>query len=148
MCLYVKEKSKVKTLKRARLGWKLVQKLNDGNFWGSPIQTETNEYNKVCIAKRRIGYIHQEPIDDIVIEQSFNYHVVNEGYHSYRTLFAAVLMWQNDLEYLRPCVIPKGTRYVNGESFERVSKEIIVCRTLKDALKILHEQNRRKEEKK
>jgi len=160
MCLYVKEKSKVKTLKRARLGWKRVKRDGDDDFWRSPIQDHNYAlYGKTVTARKKMlewdGYICLLPIkkeiEDIVIEESFNHghqkaeYVVREGYHSYRILLGVLLgdMLYGEHECLRPCVIPKGTRYVNGYGFERASKEIIVCRTLKDALKILHEQNRR-----
>ena len=163
MCLYVKEKSKVKTLKRARLGWKRVKRDGDDDFWRSPIQDHNYAlYGKTVTARKEMlewdGYIYlpiKKEIEDIVIEESFNHehqkaeYVVREGYHSYRILLGVLLshMLYSKHERLRPCVIPKGTRYINGNTFntfERVSKEIIVCRTLKDALKILHEQNRRK----
>lgn len=148
MCLYVSKKSKVKTLKRACLGWKLVKKRDNNDFWESPMQTYYGQYNKCCTAKRYVTYVSQEFIDDIEIKESFDRkrqmseYTVNEGFHSYRTLLVALSWLDRKRESLRPCIIPKGTRYINGNTLERASKEIIVCRTLKDAFRILRNQYR------
>lgn len=153
MCLYVNSKARVKTLKRSRLGWKIVRRDDDDIFWYSPIQNDNYiQYGKITTARKWECYQGspiRKDIEDIVIKESFNHrtqkveYTVNEGYHSYRALWWALIIWDwkyECLRPLRPCIIPKGTRYVNGHYFERASKEIIVFRTLKDALRILFEK--------
>lgn len=169
MCLYVKSNAKVKTADKPILVWKFVMEYTfSPDAWASPYFTyvgETNKYGELVIAKKIVSY-ERQPLEDLKFEPVYHFKykyknlwvwfrcnssyrnwdinpkekAVQEGLHAFCSKHRAKRRRTVDSIVRRPAIIPVGARYVKGKNREIVSTQMIVCKTLEDAKRIMNEQ--------
>lgn len=167
MCLYVNSKAEVKTADKPILVWKFVREYSGvSDVWMSPYYPHVegiNKYGDLVIAKKRVrGYVYQ-PLEDLEFDSVYHFRyknlwawlkydpsqrnwvespkekAVNEGLHAICSKHRAKRRRVVD-SIVRPAIIPVGARYVKGKDGEIVSTQLIVCKSLEDAKRIMNEQ--------
>jgi len=124
MCLYVKEGCKPEIATKDILCYKRVD--NHITYWKPCIYTENVEYsypyNKVLTAEYcSKGEIH--PIQHLKMEKVADYYKINEGFHA---------RYIGKSNFLKTCIIPKGTEYCLGKDGDIVAVNMIVFRSIED----------------
>lgn len=160
MCLYVKKNCDVETNTRPRLVWKWVSNLdkNDPLFneiWKSIFKGSSHRYDEelratvLCEMSTEYKVIEHLIIDTVFGWDRTESRIVRGGFHAFRNLFTAlfsiIYKYSPRLpgEHMVPCIIPAGTEIVKGENCEIVSRDIIVFRNLRSALKKLKQLRKR-----
>lgn len=168
MCLYVKSNAKVKTADKPILVWKFVMEYTfSPDAWASPYFTyvgRANKYGELVIATKIVSHEWQ-PLEDLKFEPVYHFKckyknlwawficessqrgwvenpkekAVNEGLHAFCSKHRAEKR-RTVNTVVRPAIIPVGARYVKGKNREIVSTQMIVCKTLDDAKRIMNEQ--------
>jgi len=167
MCLYVNSKAEVRTADKPILVWKFVREYPGvSDIWKSPYYPYVDgvyKYGELVIAKKRARGDTYRPLEDLEFEPvcHFKYKnlwawlrcdssqgeyvknpkekVVNEGLHTICSKRRAK-RWRTVDSIVRPAIIPVGARYVKGKDGEIVSTQLIVCKSLEDAKRIMNEQ--------
>jgi hypothetical protein len=120
MCFETTESAKLKIAKKDIKCWKVL----DGNL--APFFSTDHGYNSPYIEnKRNIKVKIEKVLRRTSIGKRF---VVNEGYHSFRSLLSANMFaqgWSSWSSEIRIFIIPKGTRYFSNRT-EYVSETIIL----------------------
>jgi hypothetical protein len=160
MCLYVKKNHDVETNIRPRLVWKWVSDLDkdDPRFkenWKSICKGSYHRYDEelraTILCEMSTGY---KVIEHLIIDKTIGWdktesRIVRGGFHSFRNPFTALFSFiykyspRLPEEHMVPCIIPAGTEIVKGENCEIVSRDIIVFRDLRSALKKLKQLRKR-----
>ena len=171
MCLYVKSKAEVRTANKPILVWKFVKENEHApDVWISPyysyVDFRGNKYGELVIAKKIVRVDELQPLEDFEFEPVYHdkyrnlwawfrcdpsyldcvenpkEKVIQEGLHAYRSKYRTN-MRRIVKSIVHPAIIPVGAKYVKGKYREIVSTQMIVCKTLEDAKRIMNEQKRR-----
>ena len=160
MCLYVTAKDKIKTCRFPILTWKWVRNDISAGCWNSPyiLSDVSRPFNKVMTAKQKNDYgtfpYTYMDINDITIETKDDLlkkgqvifllmkgadvvGCVSEGFHSFTSHGAAEIDGGLSTTVLRPCIIPKGARYIKGKDHQVASTKIVVFDSWKSLVKYI-----------
>jgi hypothetical protein len=132
MCLYVNEESKIKKADRDITCYKRLYLSNEGH-WAPPFQGYKHRYH--------FGKVFRVWRFGVQLKDSYTTHkrrfslppntkAIHEGLHSYRTPTDAVVH-QKGRQFIIECIIPKGTRYIEGINGELVSLKLKPVRIVK-----------------
>lgn len=167
MCLHVKSNAKVRTADKPILVWKFVREYpDDPDIWKSPYYPHVegvNKYGELVLAKKRVRGDIYRPLEDFEFDPIRDLKYLNlwawlrrdlsqqawienpkekaiqEGLHAFRSKYRAETR-RSVNTVVHPAIIPVGARYVKGKNKEIVSTQMIVCKTLEDAKRIMNEQ--------
>jgi len=168
MCLYVNSKAEVRTADKPILVWKFVDENKYGpDIWKPPYYSHVdgwNKYGELIIAKKVVSKnAERQPLEDLEFEPVYHFKyknlwawlrcdsscqdyvknpkekAVQEGLHAICSKLRAKCR-RTVNSVVRPAIVPVGARYVKGKYREIVSTQLIVCKTLEDAKRIMNEQ--------
>lgn len=149
MCLYVTAKDKIKTCRFPILTWKWVRNDISEGCWSSPflLTTVSRPFNKVMNAEKKsdfglfpntymdISDLTIETREDLLKKGQLIFVLwkgtdvvgcVNEGFHSYTSHIKAKTDGGLTTTVLKPCIIPRGARYIKGQDRQVASTKILV----------------------
>ena len=157
MCLYVTAKDKIKTCRFPILTWKWVRNDISEGCWNSPyiLGDVSRPFNKVMNAEKKSDFgLFYMDISDLTIKTR-EYLLkkgqvifvlwkgadvvgcVNEGFHSFTSHIKAKTDGGLTTTVLKPCIIPKGARYIKGKDRQVASTKIVVFDSWKSLVKYI-----------